>query len=55
MQTIAGWVCRTVVLMGTVVVAIQIFKHLTAASDGTAALPTITGDTWPPVPVKTSR
>jgi len=55
MKTIAGWVCRAVVLMGALVVVARILKHVTAPSGGGAVLPTITGDTWPPVPVKSSR
>jgi hypothetical protein len=38
-----------------VVAVTRILKHLRGASSGAAVLPTITGDTWPPVPVKSSR
>lgn len=55
MQTIAGWACRAVVLTIVAVAATRLLKHLTASSGGVAGLPTITGDTWPPVPVKTPR
>jgi len=55
MKAGAGWVCRAIVLMGVLVVVARILRHLTGPSDGSAVLPAITGDTWPPVPVKISR
>lgn len=55
MHTIAGWVRRAVVLTVVGLAATWILKHLTASSDGTAVLPPISGDTWPPVPVKIPR
>jgi uncharacterized membrane protein len=55
MQTFVGLVCRAVVLAAAVVAVTRILKHLRGASSGAAVLPTITGDTWPPVPVKSSR
>ena len=54
MHTITGWVRGAVVLTVAGALITWILKHLTASSGGTVVLPPISGDTWPPVPVKTS-
>jgi len=55
MRTVAGHVCRAVVVMVAMVAVGRILKDLGTPSRGRAVLPTVIGDTWPPVPVKTPR
>jgi len=55
MRTVAGHVCRAVVVMVAMVAVGRILKDLRSPLRGRAVLPAVIGDTWPPVPVKTPR
>ena len=55
MRTVSGFLGRAVIVTVAVAAVARIVHHLTAPSGGSAVLPPVTGDTWPPVPVKSSR
>ena len=55
MRTVAGRLCRAVVVVVAIVAVRRILKQLAAPPGDNAVLPPVTGDTWPPVPVKSPR
>ena len=55
MRTVAGHLGRAVVVMVAVAAVGRILKELRTPSRGSAVLPAVIGDTWPPVPVKPPR
>lgn len=55
MHSTIKWARRAVVLSVVAATVPKVVERLTPVRGGRTVAPTITGDTWPPVPVKTSR
>lgn len=55
MRTVAGHLCRALVVAVAMLAVGRILKHLATRPGGRPVLSTVTGDTWPPVPVKSPR
>jgi len=55
MRTVAGRLCRVVVVALAILAVSRILQQLATPRGDHAVVPPVTGDTWPPVPVKSSR
>jgi hypothetical protein len=55
-RAILRWSVRAAVVAGTVAVTVRALQSLTgSASSGDGLVPSIGGDTWPPVPANPKR